>query len=143
MRVWAQDDRPPNPAPRHQRATFNLSPMASCVATGRHLSSSPLLSCNHFACTWELFFCFYNALRQWRRGNIALITTQPVPDCPNSVQHQQPRCLEDRFLPSHVRGNNRVHQHFSSSCRIVLVPQTQFSESTYLDLLGVPVFPTV
>ena len=37
-------------------------------------------------------------MRQWRRGNIAL-TTQPVLGCPNLVQHLQPRCLGDRFLP--------------------------------------------
>ena len=34
-----------------------------------------------------------------RRGNIALIATLPVLDCLNSVQHLQPSCLEDRFLP--------------------------------------------
>ena len=52
-----------------------------------------------------LFFCFVfnSALRQWRRGNIALITTLPVPDRPNSVQHLQARCPEDRFLPPQAR----------------------------------------
>ena len=36
----------------------------------------------------------FSTLRQWRRGNIALITTLPVPSCLNLVQHLQPRCLE-------------------------------------------------
>ena len=42
---------------------------------------------------------FSNALRQWRRGNIALITTQPVLECLNLVKRLQPRCLEESFLP--------------------------------------------
>ena len=46
-------------------------------------------------------FCFFfsRALRQWHRGNIALIATLPVIGCLNLVQHMQPRCLEDSFLP--------------------------------------------
>ena len=32
-------------------------------------------------------------------GNIALLTKLPVLGCLNLVQHLQPRCLEDRFLP--------------------------------------------
>ena len=43
----------------------------------------------------RILFVFDRASRQWRRGNVALITTLPV------VQHLQPRCLEDRFLPHH------------------------------------------
>ena len=46
---------------------------------------------------------FSSALRQWRRGNIALVTTLPVPDCLNLVHHLQPRRLEDRFLPQQPR----------------------------------------
>ena len=53
----------------------------------------------HVAVSYVLF-CFQCALRQWRRGNIASIATQPVPDCVNQVQHQQP---EDRFLPQQTR----------------------------------------
>ena len=56
---------------------------------------------------WFALFDFFGALRQWRRGNIALITTLPVLDCLISVQHLQPRCLEDRFLPQ--------QSHFSTS----------------------------
>ena len=49
-------------------------------------------------------FCFFSsALGQWRRGNIALVTTLPVPDCLNLVHHLQPRRLEDRFLPQQPR----------------------------------------
>ena len=39
-----------------------------------------------------------SASRQWRRGNIAMLTTLPVLDCLNSEQHLH-KCLEDRFLP--------------------------------------------
>ena len=48
-------------------------------------------------------FCFYCSFRQWRRGNIALVTTLPVLDCLNSAQHLQPRCLDDRLLPQRSR----------------------------------------
>ena len=48
-------------------------------------------------------FCFRSALRQCRRGNSALITTLPVLDCLNLVQHLLPMCLEDRFLPWQTR----------------------------------------
>ena len=45
-----------------------------------------------------VLFLFCCALRQWRRGNIALMTTLTALGCLNLVQHLQPRCLEDRFL---------------------------------------------
>ena len=41
-------------------------------------------------------FVFCCALRQWCRGNIVPIATLPQRDSRNSVQHLQPRCLEDR-----------------------------------------------
>ena len=47
-------------------------------------------------------FCilFFGALRlQWRRDNVALISTPPVLDCLNSVKQLQPRRLEESFLP--------------------------------------------
>ena len=34
---------------------------------------------------------------------MAVITTLPVPDCLNLVQHLQPRCLEDSFLTQQTR----------------------------------------
>ena len=52
---------------------------------------------------------FYRALRLWRRGNIALITTPPLLDCLNSVQHLHPRCLEDRFLRKQTKAQSLQH----------------------------------
>ena len=52
---------------------------------------------------FALCFSVKKALRQWRRGTIALITAPPAPDSLNLVQHLQPRCLEDRFLPQQTR----------------------------------------
>ena len=60
---------------------------------------------------------FFLFLRQRRRGNMALIATPPVPDCLNLVQHLQPRCLEDRFLPKQTRKKGALLNlvHFSNS----------------------------
>ena len=74
-----------------------------------------------FAC-----FCLYSVLRLWRRGNIELITTLPVLDCPHSVQHLQPRCLEDKFLlqqtrkKKHCQGQSLqdIVSHRSASARL-------------------------
>ena len=66
---------------------------------------------------WFALFDFSGVLRQWRRGNIALITTLPVLDCLISVQHLQSRCLEDRFPPS-----AKSLQHIISHLHAVLRP---------------------
>ena len=65
----------------------------------RPSSLFPVSSCSSDSWRTHLF-CFYCALRQWRRGNNALIKSLPVLGCPNSLQHLQPKCLEDRFLLS-------------------------------------------
>ena len=70
--------------------------------------------------------CFCCALRQWHRGNVAGITTLPVPVCPNSVQHLQPTCLENRFLPQQSKEKStakaqslqRIIHHLAASCAI-------------------------
>ena len=70
-----------------------------------------------FAPQYHLFFI--GALRRWRRGNIALITTLPVLDCLNSVQHLQRKCLEERFLRLQTRKKGaakvQLHQHIIST----------------------------
>ena len=53
--------------------------------------------------------CFECDLRQWPRGNIAVITTLPVPDCLHLVQHLQPRCLEVS-VPV-IEGSGILHQN--------------------------------
>ena len=55
----------------------------------------------------SLCFALYCALKQWRRGNTALITTLPVLDCLNSVQHLQPKCLAERFFPQRTRKKGK------------------------------------
>ena len=62
-------------------------------------------------------FVLYCALRQWRRCNIALSTTQQVPDCLNSVKHLQPKCLEDRFLPLQSM-EHKYHQSKATSVHV-------------------------
>ena len=56
------------------------------------MSVSPTFHDFVFVCVF-----FFFVLRE--RGNIALITTLPLLVCVNLVEHLQPRCLEDRFLP--------------------------------------------
>ena len=66
------------------------------------------------------FFVFFLcALRQRRHRDIALITSLPVPDCPNFVQHLQPRCLGGQIPPSTKEGKQaslkqRSLQHHDS-----------------------------
>ena len=58
--------------------------------------------------------CFCGALRQWRRGNIALITTLSALDCPNSVQCCQLRLVSD--CTAFVASSNKSacpHSHRS------------------------------
>ena len=72
-----------------------------------------------------VLFCFNSALRLWRRGNIGLITTQPLPDCVNSKEHEQSRCLEDRFLSQLTRKRAPPkHSRFSTSFPPSGSPQT-------------------
>ena len=59
----------------------------------------------------ECVLFFLSALRQWRRGNIALVTTLQVLECLNMVQHLQPKCLEDRFLPQQTRKKGTAEAH--------------------------------
>ena len=65
---------------------------------------------------------------KWRRDNSALITTLPVLDCLNFVQHLQPRCLEDRFDPSITKrkGTAQPLQHliFSHLPAVLRLPCT-------------------
>ena len=88
------------------------------------IQSSMTFNASFLASSFVLFFFFDCALRQWRRGNIALITTQPVPDCLNSVQHLQPLCLEDRFLRQQTKREGsygaRSLQHILSHPLAVL-----------------------
>ena len=76
-------------------------------------------------------FLFYRALRQWRRGKIALITTLKVPDSLNFVQHLQPQCLENRFLPFLQQGKRALpkvnHQHIISRGRSASANSTSAS----------------
>ena len=58
--------------------------------------------------------CFFCTLRQWRRCNIALITTQPVLDCLNLGQHLQPRCLESLSAKQRKRALLKLN-HFNTS----------------------------
>ena len=58
---------------------------------------------------------FYGAWRQWRRDNIALITTLPMLDCLNLVQHLQPRRLEDMFLPLQTRKKSTAKSSVTSA----------------------------
>ena len=93
-----------------QDPTLTVTPEVNCVARALMMAAgSPH---NIFAKVVELvfaWFCFVfafvfsGALRQWRRGNIALITTLPVPDCVNSVPHLHPKRLKDIFLPLQTR----------------------------------------
>ena len=53
-----------------------------------------------------------------RRGNTALITTLPVLDCLNSVQHVQPRCLEESFLPLQPRKKQEPLKHKSFQLKV-------------------------
>ena len=90
------------------RPGLSLSKPVSCSLQSRHAFSFTLLRTGHLGgalsgSASSFFFLFYSALRQWRRGNIALITTLPVLDRQKLAQHLQPKCLEDRFLPTQTR----------------------------------------
>ena len=75
-----------------------------CLAEGRKICwTTSTLPC----------VVLYRALRQWRRGNIALGATQPVKDSLNLVQRLQPRCLEDAlFFVSAHRVKSTAHVLF-------------------------------
>ena len=66
-----------------------------------------------------VLFLFCCALRQWRRGNIALMTTLPALGCLNLVQRLQPRCLEDRFLLNKTRKTKHHESKAASGNSLV------------------------
>ena len=55
-----------------------------------------------------LLFLFDGAVTQWRRGNIASITTQPVPDSVNSVQQLQPPVSGGQCPPLSKQGKKAL-----------------------------------
>ena len=63
-----------------------------------------------------LLSCF-ETVALWK--HVAWITALPVLDNLNSVQHLQPRCLEDRFLPQ----QNKENKHHESKAASVDVSQ--------------------
>ena len=74
------------------------------------------------------FFVLSCALRQWRRGNNAWITTLPILDCLDSVEHLQPRCLEDRFLPQEtIFFLKKCQRTITSSHRVPSRSELRFS----------------
>ena len=74
------------------------------------------------------------ALRQWV-VNIAFIVTLPVLDCLNLVQHLQPRCLEDRFLPQQTKTKGTATAQVTSAHRFPpwRFPSSRKNNQLFLD----------
>ena len=110
---WDSTHSSPN-VPTRDRSRDSSLPLELSSSTLRlcnvhpYHTRSDLSFCRPFGCIMDVYTvlcCFYGDLRQWRRGNIALITTIPVLNCLNLVQLLQRRCLEDRFLPQQNKEN--------------------------------------
>ena len=87
-----------------------------------------------------LFFCFQSALRQWRRGNIALITTLPVPGCLYSGCNICRKDLGRQASASHEKTFNKETSTNSTrlSCRVIVMP-VQASHHDPLHSAGSPI----
>ena len=64
---------------RKLRKVILLTRMVQCSRLALNFSDRSILL-RFCIASLRISCCFYSALRQWRRGNIALITTLPAPD---------------------------------------------------------------
>ena len=85
--------------PRSECPLAATAPVHSCTVPRRHGRITHRQEDVPWGRCVFVFVFFFFALSRRRRGNVALITTPPVPDCLNAVEHLQPRCLEVRLFP--------------------------------------------